>query len=703
MNKKNIFFVCAFTLIVLAIFILLESDDVRADTDWPEGPISKDTVWTQKDSPYNVDGLVTVEKNVKLTVEPGVAVRFNSQNDINYADYGIVVQGEMDASGAAFTRHPDNSYDVAWAGITFEESKKTSDVNLCIIEYADSGVHTLKGSSLDFTDSVITWGKKGIYVEESFGLDLIGHEISHVQQGIYIVDSNDITVKDSTVNDCFDVGILVDLRTSQSYDINILNCEVKANAVTGIELRSVYDSEISNCDISENIVTNVLLNSKGKFTYTHDVLLSNNFIKSYESTWYFTSNGIEIYGGSDIEVLQCTILDNNMFGMYVSDCEVTVSECEIAYSTHHYGLFSWNTQLTLRNNHFHDNSYSVWAAGGSAVFSSHNTFKSDFTGVTVYHSRLYMEFDTLIKIQHGVYAMEDCTARLFDCDLKGSEISGIGIRLFNAESLHMTECTISSFFYGVQAGNTPETFIKDNVFLHNRNVAIAVGTNFMDISVHIESNLVNQGGGGIFIGGGLREIHCRGEIIKDNIFNNVEYGIWVNLCEIPIENNQVNHASTYGIHLKVFSSPLIKENTVRNSNIGIFVEWWSDPEIRENTVKNCLWGIYVTFYSEPTIIDNEITIGEVGIACDVLSYIVVRENFIRGFRQYGIIVYYAHADISDNVVRDCREGIYFYYSTGSVTGNLITHTDFGVTVHSSKVSVKGNTFRKNKTDIRYLP
>jgi parallel beta-helix repeat protein len=679
--------------------MLMESDDVRADTDWPAGPITKNTVWTQEDSPYNVDGIVTVEKNVKLTVEPGVEVRFNSQNDVNYADYGIVIEGEMDASGAAFTRHPDNSYDVAWAGITFEESKKTSDVNVCTFEYADSGVHTLKDSRLDFADSAISGGNRGIYVEDSSALNLIGHEISHAQIGIYMVDSNDITVKDSTVSDCFDVGILVDLGTSQSYDISV--CEVKANAVTGIELRSVYDSEISNCDISENIVTNVLLNSKGKYTYTHDVLLSNNFIKSYESTWYFTSNGIEIYGGSSIEVLGCTILENNMFGMYVSDCEVTVSECEIAYSTNHYGLFAWNTQLTLRNNNFHDNSYSVWAAGGSAVFSSHNSFKSDMTGVTVYHSRLYMEFDNLNNVQHGVWAFEDTSVTLFDCVIKGSDTSGIGIRLFHSLSLHMTECTISSFYYGVQTGETPEILVMDNVFVHNRNVAIAAGTNFLDMRVHIESNLVNHGGGGIFIGGGLRDVHCRGEFIKDNIFNNVEYGIWVNYCEIPIENNQVNHASLYGIQIKV-ASPTVKYNTVRNSNIGIYVEWWSAPLLQENTIKNCVWGIYVGYESQATIIGNDILIGDIGIACDIDCYVSVRENYIRGFRQFGILIFIGRADISGNVIRNCANGIYLYWTFGSVSGNTISHTDIGIVVHSSKVSISYNTFRKNKTDIRFI-
>lgn len=656
MNEKNIFLVCAFALVFLAVIIIMESEDVRADTDWPSGPITKNTVWSLKGSPYNVEGIVTVEENAKLTIKPGVEVFFNSENDANYVDYGIVVQGEMDARGATFTKHPDNTYTTAWAGIALEGTSK---------------------------------------------MDFEGNRISSAQFGIYIVDSHDITVRETHVTGCLEAGILVDYGTTQSHDINIMDCEVKANSEIGIEFRSVYDSEISNCDVSENIVTNILLNSEGKSIYTHDVVLSNNLIQAWESTWYFTCNGIEIYGGTNIEILQCTILENNMFGIYVSDSELTVSETEIAYSTHHYGLFSWNTQLTLIGNQFHDNSYSVWAAGGSAVYSLGNSFKKDLTSVTAYHTRLYMEFDNLNKVQNGVWAYEGTTVNMFGCVLKGSDNSGIGIRLFSSIRLRMTECTISGFYYGVQCGDTRETFIVDNIFVHNRNVAIAVGTNFMDIRVHIESNLVNQGGGGIFIGGGLHNVHCRGEIIKDNIFNNVEYGIWVNYCEIPIENNQVNNASLYGIWIKV-AAPEVKNNIVRNSNIGIYVEWWSDPQLEGNTIRNTLWGIYVAYLSEATIIGNDIAVGDMGIICDIDCYVLIEENFIRGIRFQGILIFNGYADISNNVIRNCREGIYLYRSFGSVSGNIITHSDVGIVVHSSKVSLKSNTFRKNKTDLKFI-
>jgi parallel beta-helix repeat protein len=680
---------------------MLDSENARADTEWPAGPITGNTVWTEEDSPYNVDGMVTVENNAKLKVEPGVEVRFNSENDPNYANYGIVVYGVMNAEDATFTRHPDNTYNVAWAGITFEESKKTSDVDSCTIEYADAGVHTKEGSRLDFTDSTICWGNVGIFIEESSELKLKGHEIYEAQIGIYIVDSQDITVEDATVIGCSDIGILVDYGESQSHDISILNSDVKANSVTGIEFRSVYDSEISNCDVSENIDRNILLISTDEETYTHHVLLSNNLIESYTSTWYFTSNGIEIYGGSDIEVFQCTILDNNMFGMYVSDTEVTVSETEIAYSTHHYGLFAWNTQLTLLNNNFHENSYSVWAAGGCAVFSSQNSYSLDFMSVVVHHSRLYMEYDIVKQSQQGVWAYDRSTVTLYGCRLKGSEISAIAIRLMNSDRLRMTECTVSHFYYGVQVGNTPETFIKDNVFLHNRNVGISIGTNFMDIRVRIESNLFNHGGGGILVSGGLYTVHCTGEIIKDNIFNNVEYGIWLHYCNVPVENNKINHASTYGIWIKV-ASPTVRYNSIRNSNIGIYVEWWSAPLLQNNKINNCLWGIYVAYQSQATIVGNQILTGDIGIACDIGCYVTVRWNYIQGFSEYGIIIYYAGADITGNVIRKCTNGIYFYMSYGSVTGNYIVQNEFGVTLHSSKVTVKSNTFRRNGTDIRVL-
>jgi parallel beta-helix repeat protein len=110
----------------------------------------------------------------------------------------------------------------------------------------------------------------------------------------------------------------------------------------------------------------------------------------------------------------------------------------------------------------------------------------------------------------------------------------------------------------------------------------------------------------------------------------------------------------------------------------------------------------VAYEAQATIIGCDIAIGDIGIACDIACYVSVRENSIRGFRWYGILVYRGVADISNNVVRDCANGIYFYQSTGSITENRIIHNKVGITLHSSKVTVKSNTFRRNRMDIRIL-
>jgi hypothetical protein len=49
---------------------------VFADTSVPAGPITADTTWTQAGSPYIAAGSVLVMKDVTLTIEPGVEIRF---------------------------------------------------------------------------------------------------------------------------------------------------------------------------------------------------------------------------------------------------------------------------------------------------------------------------------------------------------------------------------------------------------------------------------------------------------------------------------------------------------------------------------------------------------------------------------------------------------------------------------------------------
>ena len=81
------------------------------------GPLAEDTTWTLAESPYVVVDDIDVLAGVRLTIEPGVLVRFQRNT-------GMTVRGELHAAADAFRRirmEPDSAAN-RWEGVSFENT-----------------------------------------------------------------------------------------------------------------------------------------------------------------------------------------------------------------------------------------------------------------------------------------------------------------------------------------------------------------------------------------------------------------------------------------------------------------------------------------------------------------------------------------------------------------------------------------------------
>ncbi|MCK4559340.1 MAG: right-handed parallel beta-helix repeat-containing protein [Calditrichia bacterium] len=87
--KNSIFTLCLFFYLILPL-LLIETQSVYAQTDIPAGDVSG--TWTQSNSPYNINGEITIPDGKTLTIEPGVLVRFNGH-------YKFYVKGTLLAIG----------------------------------------------------------------------------------------------------------------------------------------------------------------------------------------------------------------------------------------------------------------------------------------------------------------------------------------------------------------------------------------------------------------------------------------------------------------------------------------------------------------------------------------------------------------------------------------------------------------------------
>ncbi|MBW7912122.1 MAG: T9SS type A sorting domain-containing protein [Taibaiella sp.] len=126
------------------------------------GNITTNTTWTLANSPYIVNGDLTVDSGVVLTIQPGVEVRVDST-------YIFQVDGKLLAVGTSadtikFTANSANHVLHPWNGITFTlKSVDTSKLQYCRFTYADVAIYTT-GAKLRISNSTFKHNNIGIHI-----------------------------------------------------------------------------------------------------------------------------------------------------------------------------------------------------------------------------------------------------------------------------------------------------------------------------------------------------------------------------------------------------------------------------------------------------------------------------------------------------------------------------------------------------------
>lgn len=168
---KWIFFIVRFTLFQGVRVALIFSIILMGCAENPETPpedkrttvsgiIETDTTWTKEHSPYIVTGDIVVKRSVKLTIQPGVEVRFDGF-------YSLTVQGILIADGMAsvqilFTSNKSASEMKDWKGIVFDNTNDDDSLLRYVkIQYADTGIFSLSSKPRIF-DCTIRKNQNGI-------------------------------------------------------------------------------------------------------------------------------------------------------------------------------------------------------------------------------------------------------------------------------------------------------------------------------------------------------------------------------------------------------------------------------------------------------------------------------------------------------------------------------------------------------------
>lgn len=157
----------------ILLMLLLCSSFFNAEAAFVSGNITANTTWALANSPYIVNGNLTVDSGVVLTIQPGVEVRVDST-------YFFQVDGMLVAAGTSadtikFTSNSANPVLYPWEGIRFTlKSVDTSKLQYCLFTYADVSINTT-GAKLKINNSTFKHNNIAIQINSTSGYPYVDY------------------------------------------------------------------------------------------------------------------------------------------------------------------------------------------------------------------------------------------------------------------------------------------------------------------------------------------------------------------------------------------------------------------------------------------------------------------------------------------------------------------------------------------------
>ena len=254
-RPRNAFCFLAALLLVFGPSSLTRPRTAQAATHIPTTTYSTNTTWTVANSPYVVDGDVTVAAGATLTIDPGVIVKLSGQfrtlrvngtltaigtesSPITFTSYqDDSAGGDTNGDGAATSGAPGQ-----WYHIEFKSS--TSRLEYATVRYGGYGsaqnyapiyvYGTGYGVTLDHA-TITNNQKSAVMVGSRATVTITNSTLSDNQYGLY-VDLGTATIDHTTIANNSSRGIWFNLPTFNPLPAatNITNSEITANTGNGV-------------------------------------------------------------------------------------------------------------------------------------------------------------------------------------------------------------------------------------------------------------------------------------------------------------------------------------------------------------------------------------------------------------------------------------------------------------------------------------
>ncbi len=247
---------------VLVLTFLALAPAAHADTVIAGGNLSTQT-WTAANSPYTLQGDVTVIAGATLTIEPGVVVQAVSSSDAqsagrNTSRVEVTVNGSLVVNGTAaqpVTFKSTSTSSGSWYGLI--ATSAATEVTLNYVEIQSA----IYGLTAEATGTQVTASHVNVTQASSYGFWLddgapaldASAAIATGSYGIYITGSADPVIHGSIVRNSGSRGIVIDHDTP-GHSVAITNCTLNANGTYGI-YSGASSSNSATITVKNSIIT----------------------------------------------------------------------------------------------------------------------------------------------------------------------------------------------------------------------------------------------------------------------------------------------------------------------------------------------------------------------------------------------------------------------------------------------------------------
>ena len=325
-------------LLVLAATLPAHADSTRVMTGGVFGN------WTRENSPYVIEGDVSVPAGQSLEINEGVVVYFTGH-------YTFTVNGELTAD----VKHPRrlrlhrNDEDLilfttdlavnpsGWGGLRFINAEESSLAD-CIIEFGramgedaerQGGAIFLANSGLSLANCTI---RKNMSAGPGGAIAALGSEVSIANceisdntagenGGVIFAAGSDLSLANVSISENSGGA----LHVIDGTGLSLANCSISGNRGGGAQGGGISASRaeisVANCSINGNENGGIALLAKSELSVANCSILRNRG----------ASQGGGIYcSGSEASLTNCSINDNSAGGIYaVDNSELDLTNCSV--------------------------------------------------------------------------------------------------------------------------------------------------------------------------------------------------------------------------------------------------------------------------------------------------------------------------------------------------------------------------------------